>query len=582
MTYVEDHPDVHYAGFSQEGAIKAALRELERLPLLMYRAEFPRNCFQAYAASGLQGPVVWFFTRPEDVDDDVDLFIPGFYDLACGISLAEFINHVAQFRNSGGNIEGKHGIGARLAALRYSPNGVEWWSLKDGQVNGLKMWIENDKFAYCIYEDYDAESVLHPAIIEAGHGTQVLFTGVEPKAAKDMDSEATAAWLSSRWYRHQPGIKLYATRCRQGDRGLVQVEVPTQEDALEALSEFKCDVQLSDALVRTYILKPNLEGVPRGQRYHYSGLYRIKDGGGERAKPRSKFYVVYEDEIYMEVPSKGVPGRLRKFGITHGHNRVAMLVFPSEEHYGPNDMRTRIEPLVQKNPTDVDLPTARWAKEFNELMPDELRQYVESCALGSDEQNMQIINDIIENHAKYLTGPARRRNVVRGEGDVEVNPKKTRGNGGQQEEREGGPPRKRRRRKVKGSVSTTNRKSSRFDAPKVRWVEPDAGDAFYHDSGDYLPHAHNGRGELQLNRNWKGLKRWQEQVGNAHPELTETMIQHYTEQATVVIHVDAIMRSKLVKLPDPGSDDFKNAMLLPVCRDMAFREIIHKSSLVRE
>lgn len=575
----DEDPEVRYLDISKKGALEAAKRDMQRLPALMYLAEIPRNSEQSYRDSGLSGPIVWFFAESEHETDETDepLYHPGFYDLAAGLSRKEMYNHLGRLRASGGNTEGKHGIGARISALRASPEGCEWWSLKDGEVNGFKLWLENGtRLAYQVFENYETDA-MHPEIVKAGHGTQVVFTGIAPLPANKMPTEFTARWLSARWYDRPANITMKVQRS-SGALGTV----PTQKEALEALSEFSVDVGLSDAHVKVYVLKPDHSDVPLGQRYYYANLYRTKDGeSGRGARPRPKFFVVYDNEIYDKVRASGTPNRLRSFGITHGHQRVVMLVFPTPDFYGPNDVRTGIEPLTCDDVTDVKLPMERWAKEFQEAMPQELRAYVEAQAIGTQEQNMEVINSIITEHAQYLTGGCGGKNrVTPGEGDDE----------GESAPPEGPEKKKKKKKKKKPTKKKKTRKptkgrkvtKNRFSAPRVVWVEPDPSDDLYIESGIYLPGANDGRGELHLNRCWKPLKKWQAQLEHHEmlANLTPIMIEHYTQQAMALIHVDAVMRSRIGKLPDPTADEFKGAMLLPNCRDMALREVIKVSSRI--
>ena len=583
----DEEPEVQFLSISVRGAIEAAKKDMFRLPRSMYLAEIPRNSEQSYRDNDLSGPIVWFFADAEEKnDEDAPLYYPGFYDLAGGISLSELRNNLGKLRNSGGvNIEGKHGIGARISALRASPDGCEWWSLKDGQVNGFKLWMdEHDRLAYQIYENYEPD-VLHPEIVAAGHGTQVTFTGMKPLPINKMPTENIARWLSARWYDRPENITM---RVQRSDGGFGTI--PTQKQALEALSEFHVDdVELTDATVKVFVLKPHQGDIPLGERFYYANLYRTKDGAsGKKAKPKGKFFIVYDDEIYMNTVARGVPNRLRFFGITHGHRRVVMVVFPSPEHYGPNDVRTRIESLKQDDVCDSELPIDRWAKEFNEKMPEQLRDYIETAAIGNQAQNMQVINNIIMDHAQYLAGPSRNRKIVP---DAE---KGIEGDGSHPHTDTNDPTKKKKKKKKKKKSGkkkpkptikgrTAKRTSKRFCAPKVVWIEPDADDALFVDPGVYLPHCDNGRGELQLNRNWKPLIKWQNQIENYDKhDFTVALIQHYTEQAMALIHVDAVMRSRLMKQPDPSPDDFRNAMLLPNCRDMALREVIRVSSKVEQ
>jgi len=573
----EDEPEVQYLGVSQAGAIQHSALQMMQLPEDMYLAEIPRNSIQSYVANNIGGPVVWFYEKAEEEESGEPRYHPGFYDLAGGMTRQEILNFLGLLRNSGGNAEGKHGIGARLSACRASPDGVEWWSLKNGQVNGFKLWFNTElktkPFAYKVYHDYEL-SVLHPEIRKAGHGTQVVFTGVEPVPANKMPAERTARWLSARWYDRPDNITLHVQRT---DGALATV--PTQKQALEALSEFSVDVTLSDAFIKVYILKTNYTEIPAGQRYYYADLYRTKDGkGAGGVRPRPKFFIVCDGEIYTSVKT-GIHNRLRRFGITHGHHRVVMVVFPSKKDYVPNDLRTSLVPLNKKSISEAELPIDRWAKEFQDNIPPELAAYVEAAAIGTQEQNMEVINTIITEHAQHLEGK-NGNGVLCGEGDVKgtscppdvLNQKKKK--------------KKKKKKKakrnndkiVKGCKATKNR----FSAPRVVWVEPEPGDELYLESGIYLPNADGGRGELHLNRCWRPLKKWQEKI--SHHEMmahcTPNMIEHYSEQAMALIHVDAVMRSRIGKLPDPSADDFKGAMLLPTCRDMALREVIKVSGKV--
>lgn len=581
----DDEPPVVHLTVSAKGAIKHLKEEKNKLPEMMYVPELVRNSKQAYEDSGLTGPIVWYMAFAGEKDEKGEpLFHPGFYDHAGGISPQLMRNHLQQFRESGGSIDGKHGVGARISALRASPEGTEWYSLHKGEATGFYLWDDGDKgFASQIYENRDI-SVMHPSIVKAEHGTQVVLTGIDPLPASKMPSEAMAQRLSTRWWDLPSGITMHVERRRGGEDAVI-VEVPVQKTALEALSEFSVTVNLSDAVVKVFVLKENLEGVPSGSRFHYSDLYRTKDGGGAKAKPKPKFYIVYEDEIYMQCAASGVPNRLRTFGITHGQRRIAMVVFPEKERYSPNDMRTRIEPNLQKEAKDGELPTTRWAKEFNEQLPfqaPELLSFIEQSAIGSEDQDMQIIDDIIDEHAAYLVGNKRRKTKVIPDenGDAEADPHHE--TSGEKKKKKKKKKTKKRTRKVPGKKVASNRKSKKFKAPRVVWVEPDANDELFDQSGIFLPNADDGAGALHLNRLWKPLVKWKEQAIGRFNDTTEKITEHYVELAASLIHVDVVMRSRLGKLPDPTAVDFKGAMMLPNCRDFALSQVKKQSVLIKD
>jgi len=580
----EEH-ESGFIGISIKGALEAAKREIDRCPENLYNAEIPRNCIQSYIENNLTGPIVWYHADAEQENNKGEaLYWPGYYDLAGAMNIQEIRDNLSQLRNSGGNgtIVGKHGVGARLCALRASPDGVMWWSYKNGKVNGFLIWInEYQQMAYKVFEDYD-ESVLLPEIVSAGHGTQVEFVGLKPLPAHKMPAESTIKFLSTRWYSRPENLPIKVQRWKKGDSVSSLIEVPSQRQALHVLSDIAETVQLSDALVKVFILKPNLDEIPAGQRYHYAGLYRTKDGG---AKPLAKLGVVYDEsylaEIYEFKPGGGVHNRLRSFGITHGQNRVVMLIFPDPSKYGPNDIRTRIELLIKKHASDVDLPFTRWQHEFRAAMPDSIRQYVDQSAVGTEKQSMEIIEQIIAENAQYLMGKkySKKKLIPDPEGDLKTSERVSDNDDDDDEEKKKRKKKKKKKKRKRVNASGhSDNKSLKFIPPIIKWVEPEPDDALYPDSGIYLPGLNGDPGELQLNKNWKFFIEWQKQVEVHRDDLSESVIKHYTKLVMVLLHVDAIMRARLMKEPNPQPSDFRATVLLPNCRDIAFKEIIRHSA----
>jgi hypothetical protein len=292
-----------------------------------------------------------------------------------GEEMERYINSLA----SSGRVQGlgeNYGLGAKVAGAVVSPAGMTYLGWTDGPDSGVVCTLMNepgsgwglalDPITLDATRPADP-SLCPPEIRDAGwRGTVVVLHGrnEEHDTTLPPSNELGADWLlktlNTRFYELPEHIEV---RCQGPGKGGI---ARGQRALLDPHTEAHGTVRLTDATVYWRILEQdrNRRRGKRGSRFAASG-HRAALHNGE----------LYE----LRTASSGGYRKLQEFGITLGYNRV--VIYAEPDHAQPNTVRSRL--VIPDAIEEKELPWDRWAEEFEENMPQELRELVE-CAISED------------------------------------------------------------------------------------------------------------------------------------------------------------------------------------------------------
>lgn len=373
----------------RRGVIEAFLRAVRVLAVWLAWIEFTRNSIQAIPTKGV---IKWFLAPRSDGGLNW-----GIVDTGHAMDGHEMVNNIGTLRRSGvaAMLLGKrHGIGARMSALRASPSGTYWTSVKNGMVSTAGLWL-NDKsgddpvrvcheppMTLLEHAELHPEWLIRPEILEAGHGTQVIFNdfmAAPPGFASTLtSSEKLLHMLSQRWFGPLKAT-IEVEAIQRGDHWCMTV-IPLG-DALNGAGERLESVIVAPGVtVHAWILPEDNSELKN--KFDAARIFEDK-------KPRPGFGFMQDGEMYKFLQGGGgkTHNKLRKWGITHGAEQITLIVELDEMHFQPSDDRSRLLPIGGTAKQEEDeLPEGEWGAKYAELMPAKLREHVRSRMLGSEKE----------------------------------------------------------------------------------------------------------------------------------------------------------------------------------------------------
>ena len=356
---------------------------------LQFLRELTQNGIEAVARSKSSGKVIW------DVDwTTYDLTDPPVYKLCVidtgdgmtGEELEKYINRLSSSASTQ-SLTGNFGMGAKIAAATRNPHGVIYLSWKNGEGNmielardpatgqyGLKQFeLEDGSFGYHvpITDDVKPEWI-------TDHGTMVILKGHaadEETMAAPQDAPSPSRWiakyLNGRYFRFPEWVEV---RARQGwenprsdsDNNILR-KLTGQQLYLEEHKLCSGVVRLSNAKAHWWILKD--------EKALSSNSGHIESAGHVAA--------LHRDELYEHETGRAGMGKLQNFGIVFGYRQVVIYIEPDDQQAVVTTNTARTHLAMDSLP----LCWADWAIEFREVMPEELKHFVDekgAAASGTD------------------------------------------------------------------------------------------------------------------------------------------------------------------------------------------------------
>jgi hypothetical protein len=308
-----------------------------------------------------------------------------------GEEMAQYINRLSSSVHQQ-STSGNFGVGAKIAAVPRNHAGLIYLSWKDEAGSMIHLWRNPESNVYGLrgIEAPDGltgywaavEDTIKPTQIK-DHGTMVVLLGNDvdantmlPPEGTPMPSRWVLRYLNTRYFRFPEGVTVKAREGWElpaGDSHNFLRTVTGQEFWLEENAEAKGTLRVSNATVRWWILRPDID--------QNSGHLA---GGGHVA-------ALYQDELYEMTTGRAGVARLQAFGVIFGHNRVILYVEPdngASSELTTNTARTQL--MIAGQP----LPWTDWAAEFRENLPPEIVALIEQAGASSEAtDHRQAIRD---------------------------------------------------------------------------------------------------------------------------------------------------------------------------------------------
>jgi hypothetical protein len=337
-----------------------------------------------------------------------------FCDNGIGMDLGELKRYFNTLAESGKtqSIEENFGVGAKISTAAWNPYGVEIRSWKDGA--GFMVRIAHDattdqygleQFAMGddTYPDYlDISQTEDPgeykSPIIGSHGTMVILLGKDLRHDTTLAPDSAEVTHRDYWFQHVANKQFY--RIPHGisltsKLALVDGKPHTRtiEGYATVLDEFKTksgSVTLPDATAFWWILDESRSVELYRKRPYYHAFSGTKKQGHLAA--------IYRDELFDFTSHDAAIPVLQKFGVFAGYNHVAIYLEPTHALAVTANL-TRTSLVL---PDGSELPWNRWASEFYEKMPEELRDYVENHQNLTNKSEAEYIQEQVTKYKDFL------------------------------------------------------------------------------------------------------------------------------------------------------------------------------------
>ena len=380
-------------------------------PPLQFLREFTVNSWQAIDAriamalagdESLRHSITW--REFSELGDRVSAPKLACVDTGTGMTGEEMERYINSLASSGRvqALGENYGLGAKVAGAVVSPAGLTYLSWTGAADTGVVCTLLNEPGSgwglaldeVTLEATMPADPSLCPLEIrEAGWcGTAVILHGRDADhdttlpPSEDLGADWLLKTLNTRFYALPDHIEI---RCQGPGKGGI---ARGQQALLDPHTEAQGSVRLTDATVHWRILQ--------------------EDHGRRRAKRGSRFAAsghraaLYRSELYeLRTASSGGYRKLQEFGITLGYNRVVIYVEPDGAQ--PNTVRSRL--IIPAAAEEKELPWERWAEEFEERMPQALRDLVESAISDDVVQDRRDLMRRLREITEELPIPVYRR-----------------------------------------------------------------------------------------------------------------------------------------------------------------------------
>lgn len=354
--------------------------------------EFTVNGIEAIAAyrqaidPSFRGELLWTI---DPTYEQVGLTKLACIDTGIGMSAPEMPDYLNDLASSGKHqsLDANYGIGAKVSAAVSNPLGVVYASWQDGVGHTVELG-RDEAGTWGMRQhrrpDGDVTAVVPvppdlkpPELGEADHGTVVTFLG----ETEEQDTTlAPRGERGERWIAKTLNQRFY--------------ELP--EWVTVRVREIKVAGQARSVRFR----------VVRGQRHHldqhtiaagsreFEGAtvhWRILDDNHEERTKQANIWAstghracLFQGELFeMATAARGGYEKLKEFGIRFGMERVVLYVEPHVDGSRVSQDNVRTQVKLDGEP----LPWERYAQQFEEQMPDELRVFQEEIAAGSTHRD---------------------------------------------------------------------------------------------------------------------------------------------------------------------------------------------------
>jgi hypothetical protein len=327
--------------------------------------------------------------------------------------LLRFFSTLGEGAKRIGGIHDNFGVGAKIAALPWNPEGVVVISYKDGQGSMIQIEHDPETFEYQFAEFQSEDSttyVINPQEVDWGddvnwdtvapdwareHGTIVILLGSEeapdtvlgnPKAG-EKDIKGLSVYLNTRfWDLSQTEVAIMELRSErktswpQGPNDRDDARRPNRRQIMGA-KYYLTDVKSQSAALSASSSLPLDDGRVIAHWYLWEGE---RPAIHSYAKKPGYIAIRYKDELF-ELSSHKV--HFRWFGIAEVKVQQNLTIVLEPQLFDPQVGPWGIHPDQSRNrliftgngEKGVALPLSDWGLEFAENMPDEIREAVRNA-----------------------------------------------------------------------------------------------------------------------------------------------------------------------------------------------------------
>ncbi len=363
-------------------------------PATQFLREFTVNGVEAIAAyretidPTYEGEVVWSIDPHQEQLGRLKLTC---VDTGIGITAAEMPSYLNDLASSGKpqGLSLNYGLGAKVSAAVGNSRGVIYMSWRDGYGHLAELGRDSHgTWGMRQHRDPWTGDVVAipplsadarpPELAGLDHGTAVTFLGegddqdttLPPRGEKG--DRWIAKNLNQRFYELPSWVTIRVREIKvAGDRRHVRFRVVRgQRYHLDQYTSASGSHQLDGAVVHWRILDDRHD-----ERTKQSNIWAST---GHRA-------CLFQGELFeMAVAARGGYEKLKEFGIRFGYERVVLYVEPT---IAPDSVVTQDTVRTQVKIDGEPLPWTRWAAEFDEHMPAELRAFQEEIAAGAQHRD---------------------------------------------------------------------------------------------------------------------------------------------------------------------------------------------------
>lgn len=365
---------------------------------LQFLREFTQNSLDAIRrANPTDGRIVWDYVLSADGVRKLTIV-----DNGTGMTGSDMLQYINKL-SSGASEQGmgaNFGLGAKIAGAVKNPHGLLYISrvakdptfyvvrlMKAEGQYGLQLWGDDesgfDHYAaipvHELAEYPELAELVHDSLKEADSGTQVIFYG--QGETEDTAAGKTSQWvgkaINTRYFEFPTNVRI---QCRETKSGSGLRPTRGQKWALDRMAQSSGVVDLSNARAHWWVLYPD----------DFKRDDAIKDDGDPKGiKSMATFQpayhnkghmgVIFQDELYNLCTGAAGYHRLQQFGVFMGMSQVVIYIEPTTKNICSNTPRTQV--LLNRSES---LPWLAWAAEFQNAMPDEIREFVDSVDVKVD------------------------------------------------------------------------------------------------------------------------------------------------------------------------------------------------------
>ncbi len=332
-----------------------------------------------------------------------------------GMKPSEMEKHLGNLASSGKTqgLRDNFGIGAKVAALTHSPQGLIYYSRINEESLGYQAHLAKKDDKYVLLQQHNGMfnspvsdgSSLKPDIIET-QGTSVIILGKgnseNTYLPEGMQTEWVGYYLNDRYFELPNNVEL---RYRKF--------VDPDPQKWPRTKNHRVSNQSSDAMAQSLMLQ-----VP-GIKYYW-GISCIERGITELSfgkvhwwiigdKWRGRGYkrggcvgVLWRHEIYHLRRNPGHIYVQRPFGIAAGNGKIILLIEPHEHDVSSDTQRGGL----RVNGKPADTLWEEWGNEFHNHMPPPLKLYVEKQLENKYKNDPKTIEKRVRNSLRE-TNPYR-------------------------------------------------------------------------------------------------------------------------------------------------------------------------------